>query len=329
VSKKKSGSSSRPSRMAKKPLPRARTKASDDAATPVKNSSRRPGSDTEAVDFAAFSSKKRSMFCSSSLAKVPEWKLGAESGNARSAVLYGLALCFGHGVDENDDLAVKWFTRASDAGVAEGQVRLGECFLQGIGVKQSYKRAFAYFMAAAEQGYGRGSRRVADLLYYGDGVVCDEIKALDYYCAAGDQGESAGLEVLGRRYLGKKNDQFSADWLFRKKCGIDLKRAVDLFVKAYKRRHDSMDSYRLGSHIVGAAFWLENCYRNGLGVSQDRTLADRWQARYKEFYIERHGVGEWEAQYEDEDAREAQYEDEKAHYEDEEVDDDDDEDDDV
>ena len=47
----------------------------------------------------------------------------------------------GHGVAENDAVAVQWYTKSAAQNYAKAQYRLGKCYLKGNGVAADEKKA--------------------------------------------------------------------------------------------------------------------------------------------------------------------------------------------
>jgi TPR repeat protein len=76
-----------------------------------------------------------------------------------------LAHCFfsGDGVAANARKAVKWFTRAAEAGNACAQFNLGRCFALGDGVKCDDAMAREWFTRAAARGNSSALAALAEL----------------------------------------------------------------------------------------------------------------------------------------------------------------------
>ena len=68
---------------------------------------------------------------------------------------YNLGVMFtvGYGTDPNDEEAVKWFTKAANAGLERAQYNLGVRFFLGDGVEKDYEKAYKWFYAADNIGY--------------------------------------------------------------------------------------------------------------------------------------------------------------------------------
>ena len=111
----------------------------------------------------------------------------AEGGDTRA--LLGLAY-----ISLNPDQAsydpaqaVKFLTRAADAGAADSQYELAKLYEKGLGVAADPAKALALYQAAADQGLADAVNDLGFLYYQGGlGVDPDQTKALDYFRRAAD-----------------------------------------------------------------------------------------------------------------------------------------------
>ena len=62
-------------------------------------------------------------------------------------------MCFlyGHGVDEDNAIAVQWFEKAAEQGDAKGEVSIGQSCLRCQGVEKDENASVEWFTKAAEQ----------------------------------------------------------------------------------------------------------------------------------------------------------------------------------
>ena len=86
-------------------------------------------------------------------------RLLAERDHASAQYRLGVMYTFGHGVQQDDVEAVKWFRKALDKlqlgagqGDAGAQFRLGGMYHNGWGVRQDYAEAVKWYRRAAERG---------------------------------------------------------------------------------------------------------------------------------------------------------------------------------
>lgn len=67
----------------------------------------------------------------------------------------------GQGVDANEQMAIKWYTRAAENGDVYSQYLLGGLYLKGKGVKQDDEKSFYWYLKSAENGYDKAQSMVA------------------------------------------------------------------------------------------------------------------------------------------------------------------------
>ena len=76
----------------------------------------------------------------------------AKQGNADAEYSVGMCYDGGHGVDEDEKKAFKWFMKAAKQGNADGEYSVGMCYGGARGVDEDYKKADTWFWKAAKQG---------------------------------------------------------------------------------------------------------------------------------------------------------------------------------
>ena len=74
-------------------------------------------------------------------AAFPKLKAAAEKGHKKAQYRLGRCYAKGHGVAENDAVAVQWYTKSAAQNYAKAQYRLGKCYLKGNGVAADEKKA--------------------------------------------------------------------------------------------------------------------------------------------------------------------------------------------
>lgn len=117
----------------------------------------------------------------------PQMRAMAEGGDTRA--LLGLAY-----ISLNPDQpsydpvqAVKFLTRAADAGAADAQYELAKLYEKGLGVPVDPVKALSLYQSAAKQGLADALNDLGFLYYQGGlGVDPDQIRALDYFRQAAD-----------------------------------------------------------------------------------------------------------------------------------------------
>ncbi|HIF10918.1 MAG TPA: hypothetical protein EYQ81_14500 [Sneathiellales bacterium] len=112
----------------------------------------------------------------------------AELRHARAQHALGLMYKNGHGVPQDQDMAVKWITNAANQGFSEAQFSLGTMYAERYGVARNYKTAVAWYQPAAEQGDAQAQHILAWLYQQGKGVPQSHEYAVKWFRLAAEQG---------------------------------------------------------------------------------------------------------------------------------------------
>ncbi len=118
-------------------------------------------------------------------AKVAGVKIVAEAGFANAQFLLGSLYAQGHGVQQDDSLALRWYRTAAQLDNADAAYALGEIYLVGRGIRTSAKKAAQWFQAAAHQGHRDAQVKLSELYLNGVGVRKDPTEASMWSCLAG------------------------------------------------------------------------------------------------------------------------------------------------
>ncbi|MCH9005966.1 MAG: TonB family protein [Proteobacteria bacterium] len=121
-------------------------------------------------------------------AKVEGVKIVAEAGFANAQFLLGSLYAQGHGVQQDDSLALRWYLAAAEQDNAGAAYALGEMYLEGRGIRTSAKKAAQWFQAAAHQGHRDAQMKLSELYRNGVGVKKDTAEASMWSCFAGATG---------------------------------------------------------------------------------------------------------------------------------------------
>lgn len=73
----------------------------------------------------------------------------------------------GLGITYNIDKAIKWYTKASNAGLSEATLTLADCYIQGIGVNKDYSMAFSLISSIA---HNNSLARYRMAIFYEKGI---------------------------------------------------------------------------------------------------------------------------------------------------------------
>lgn len=124
----------------------------------------------------------------------------AENGDPNAQAKIGKAYAFGEGIDQDWKMAVKWWSKASDAGHAGAQYGLGMCYSDGAGVEKSESTAFIWFLRAAESGDAAGQYKVAYAYATGNGASKNISEANRWFAKSARQGFAMSQIFIGINY---------------------------------------------------------------------------------------------------------------------------------
>lgn len=130
----------------------------------------------------------------------------AEGGDARAQVQLGTLHYHGHGVPENDALALQWYDRAARQGHAQAQYLLANLYAFGhAGVPEGHdamRVAAQWYFEAARQGHMDAQYSLGLLFLAGSGVTQNAAEARKWFGRAARQGHAdarAYLKEAARR----------------------------------------------------------------------------------------------------------------------------------
>lgn len=98
----------------------------------------------------------------------PWYRLAAERGHARAALVLGLLAKNGDGVPRDAAEAARWFARAADGGDGHAMFLLSQAYGEGRGVAVDAARARALLEEAAEHEYPPALQELALAVEHGD-----------------------------------------------------------------------------------------------------------------------------------------------------------------
>jgi TPR repeat protein len=180
----------------------------------------------------------------------------AEDNNGLAQVMLG-EVCRNNKYCEE---AIKWFTKASEhkndsSTSATSQGMLGEMYYFGECVQKDYKEAFKWYIKSAEQGNPLAQQKIGLIYSFGDGVQQDYKEASRWYAKAAEQGYAKAQYSLGVQY--------------DKGQGVpqDYKKALNWYTKAAEQ------GYADAQIKVGVMYFY------GRSVSQNYNEAIKWYKR--------------------------------------------------
>ncbi len=122
----------------------------------------------------------------------------AEAGDARAQYLLGVKHETGIGVTASDRQAAEWFGRAAAQGHAEAQFKLAVMYEAGRGVPADLGEAVRLYRAAAESGLAEAQYNLGVAYLNGSGVDRDVAEAFAWIALAADGGAAAAADLRGR-----------------------------------------------------------------------------------------------------------------------------------
>jgi TPR repeat protein len=107
--------------------------------------------------------------------------------------------------EDNETLALKWFSLAAEGGISDAYYRLGVLYQEGRGTNRNYSKAMESYENAAAKDHEEAIYRLAQMYLHGKGTKVDYEKAYLLYTTAAKQGH-----YLSRKFLNITNQPFSA-----------------------------------------------------------------------------------------------------------------------
>ena len=122
---------------------------------------------------------------------VNEWRPLAEQGDRTAQHHLAWLYLIGRGVPQDNEEAVRWFTKAAEQGDSDAQTNLGSLYLLGDRIPQDYTEALKWLHAAADQGHPFAQMKLGILYEDAHGVPQDYVQAYMWFSLAAQQSMSA------------------------------------------------------------------------------------------------------------------------------------------
>jgi hypothetical protein len=149
----------------------------------------------------------------------PPAKIDLNPSTADGMASLGYRYQSGLGIPVDYDLALKWFTKAADAGSARAENALGFRYHDGIGCPKDYDEARKWWEKAADQNNAAAQFGLGILYELGQVVPQDYTQARKWYEKSDANGNIGAPEAVGRLYekgLGVPQDFAQARKWFEK-----------------------------------------------------------------------------------------------------------------
>ena len=121
------------------------------------------------------------------------------AGDPSAQFVVGKIFDYGNGgVEQNQEVAVRWYRRAAEQGYPGAQFNMGNCCQLGEGVEMNKEEAVYWYRLASLQG-DADSQYMLGLCYAsGDGVAKNARKAIEWFKKASRQGHRLAQDILVR-----------------------------------------------------------------------------------------------------------------------------------
>jgi len=209
----------------------------------------------------------------------------ADAGSLEA--MYDLSDCYydGEGVEKNMPLAIKWITKAADAGYVKAQTALGAAYFQGMeGLDQNYALSEKYLLMAANKDNTDAQAYIAYLYI----AMEDYSKAMVWARKAAQMEHPQACFALGRIYdegLGVEVDHKEGlKWYEKAANGGDadaqnivgnIYTDADFVKHDYKKAFENYQKAASQGHLYGMLN-LGLCYQEGQGTDMDIIAAENW-----------------------------------------------------
>lgn len=179
----------------------------------------------------------------------------AEQGDAQAQVAIGILYARGHGVPQDGERAVEWYTKAAQQGIPQVQHDLAVKYFHGLGIPRDYALAADWWGKAADKGMAESAYNLGLMHARGLGVARDDAAAVRWYRQAAEQGHPRARYSLAASLAGGQG------------VGQDYTRAAHWFGLA------------AGQGVAEAQYNLAVLLENGRGVPVDLDQATEWYRR--------------------------------------------------
>ncbi|WP_194788988.1 tetratricopeptide repeat protein [Pseudomonas sp. UFMG81] len=122
----------------------------------------------------------------------------AGQGVVEAQLLLGQILLDGRGIEQDAEVARRWFAIATQSGSAMAHNMLGRCLEHGWGGEVELAQAAVHYARAADAGLDWGLYNLGNLFATGRGVGMDQSQALACYEKAAQQGHAKSMNLYGR-----------------------------------------------------------------------------------------------------------------------------------
>ena len=221
-----------------------------------------------------------------------EFKPLADKDSERAQYYVGYMYLKGYGVDQDEELGLKYLQKSADQGFEKAEALMGYFLTEGIYMPQNRKKGLELYKKAAEKGDDEALLNLGVLYYLGESVEQDYDKALEYL----NKVDKVNNPIVGR-YMAdiyllstKEEERNKARDLYQLAAANgDLAsfHAIALLAQGKKDENQEtskkdMDeavkyfTYAASQGYVSSQYVLGTLYANGEGVPKDIFKAYGW-----------------------------------------------------
>lgn len=217
-----------------------------------------------------------------------------EKGDTIVQIFLAKQYYFGIRLNEDNEKAFYWFTKAADLKCKESYYYLGEIYDRAYGVSKDYTKAKYWFGKASELGDFNAMNYLGYYYANGLGVTKDYIKGKYWYEKAANLGNDISMANLGELYekgLGVTKDYIKAKYWYEKSANLGNSDAMDNIGSLYFNGDGISKDYIKAKYWYEKSAELENSdamntlgvlYENGYGVTVDYSKAKYWYEKSAE-----------------------------------------------
>ena len=130
------------------------------------------------------------------VAAFPLLMKSAQEGYPFAQYMVGQCFCYGNGIGQNYEEAVKWYRKAAGR-ISSAQTELGICYHEGKGVPADMNKAIKMYRKAASQNDKKGQYLMSVCCEKGEGVPQDDKKAFQWLKKSAEQEYMPAMIRLG------------------------------------------------------------------------------------------------------------------------------------
>jgi len=129
----------------------------------------------------------------------------AEAGAAEAQYALGMLYLNGRNVQKDARAAASWIEKAAHSGHAPSQFQLAVLYCTNQGVPQDLAQAVSWYEQAAERGHPLAQYNLAVMLSKGQGCQADEARAATWFRKAAEQNVAEAKRALADRYRAERS----------------------------------------------------------------------------------------------------------------------------